>query len=470
MRTTLRRLVVGLSLATAAATTVAGCSSATANNPAPAAAGDAAPAASALDGKGEVSIDFWHAMTGKNGEALQALTDQFNTKNKGRVKVNLQFKNTYDDTLSAYKAALNSGQAPDVVQVYDIGTRFMIDSKSTVPVQSFLDVDKTDASDIQPNIAGYYSVDNKLYSMPFNTSMPLLYINKTAFTKAGLDPANPPKTLDEITEAARKLTVKDASGNVSQYGFGAALYGWFMEQFTAVGNQEYCDQGNGRDGRGTKLNLATDDHVKLLQWWKKMVDEGLAPKLDSNTTTADNTFTSGKVAMTLESTGSVSGFLKSTEGKFEIATGNYPKINATDNGGPIIGGASLWVVGKDKDDAHKRASWEFVNFLSDKDSQATWHTTTGYFPISKGALETDLDKQWVAARPQFQTAITQLQNTEVTKATQGCLLGAMPQARKAAEQAMQAAVLSGTDPKTALQDQEKALVGPINDYNQSVAG
>ncbi|MFR9780837.1 ABC transporter substrate-binding protein [Micromonospora sp. MS34] len=468
MRTTLRRVAVGLSLAALTATAAA-CGSATANT-GDAGGGTGAPAASALDGKGEVSIDFWHAMSGKNGEALQQLTDQFNAKNKGRVKVNLQFKNTYDDTLSAYKAALNSGQAPDVVQVYDIGTRFMIDSKSIVPVQSFVDVDKADTSDIQPNIAGYYSVDNKLYSMPFNTSMPLLYLNKTAFTKAGLDPANPPKNLDEITAAARKLTVKDASGRVTQYGFGAALYGWFLEQWTAAGNQEYCDQGNGRDGRGTTVQLATDDHVKLLTWWKKMVDEGLAPKLDSNTTTADNAFTAGTVAMTLESTGSLGGFLKSTEGKFEIGTGNYPKINATDAGGPIIGGASLWVVGKGKDDAHKRAAWEFVKFLSDRDSQATWHTSTGYFPISKGALETDVDKQWVAQRPQFQTAITQLQNTPLSKATQGCLLGAMPQARKAAEQAMQAAVLSGTDTRAALEQQQQALAGPIKDYNQSVAG
>ncbi|MET8042051.1 ABC transporter substrate-binding protein [Micromonospora sp. NPDC005215] len=468
MRTTLRRVAVGLSLAALTATAAA-CGSATANST-DASSGTDAPAASALDGKGEVSVDFWHAMTGKNGEALTQLADQFNAKNKGRVKVNLQFKNTYDDTLSAYKAALNSGQAPDVVQVYDIGTRFMIDSKSTVPVQSFVDADKTTTADIQPNIAGYYSVDNKLYSMPFNTSMPLLYLNKTAFTKAGLDPANPPKTLDEITDAARKLTVKDADGRVTQYGFGAALYGWFLEQWTAVGNQEYCDQGNGRDGRGTTVKLATDDHVKLLAWWKKMVDEGLAPKLDSNTTTADNAFTAGTVAMTLESTGSLSGFLKSSEGKFDIATGNYPKINATDAGGPIIGGASLWVVGKGKDDAHKRASWEFVKFLSDKDSQATWHTSTGYFPISKGALETAVDMQWVAQRPQFQTAITQLQNTPLSKATQGCLLGAMPQARKAAEQAMQAAVLSGTEPRAALQQQQESLAGPVKDYNQSVAG
>jgi sn-glycerol 3-phosphate transport system substrate-binding protein len=346
----------------------------------------------------------------------------------------------------------------------------MIDSKSTVPVQSFVDVDKADVSDIQPNIAGYYSVGNKLNSMPFNTSMPLLYLNKTAFTKAGLDPGNPPKTLDEITEAARKLTIKDASGNVTQYGFGAALYGWYLEQFTAVGKQEYCDQGNGRDGRGTKVNLATDDHVKLLQWWKKMVDEGLAPKLDSNVTTADNAFTSGKIAMTLESTGSVSGFLKSTEGKFEIATGNYPKINASDSGGPIIGGASLWVVGKGKDDAHKRASWEFVKFLANKDSQATWHTSTGYFPISKGALTDPADQAWVAQKPQFSTAIKQLQGTKLDSATQGCSVGEMPDVRKEVENGLQAAMLQGKDVTQSLTTAEANANKKIADYNAKLGG
>jgi sn-glycerol 3-phosphate transport system substrate-binding protein len=133
--------------------------------------------------------------------------------------------------------------------------------------------------------------------------------------------------------------------------------------------------------------------------------------------------------MTLESTGSPGGFLKNTRGKFEIATGNYPKINASRFGGPIIGGASLWIVGKGKDDQHERTSWEFVKFLSDKDSQATWHTSTGYFPISKAALDTEADKQWVAQRP-LSTAIRRLQGTKLTKATQGCLLGAMPRSAR----------------------------------------
>ncbi|MCP2169915.1 ABC transporter substrate-binding protein [Goodfellowiella coeruleoviolacea] len=467
--TSLRRVTAGVALGLAAASTAA-CGAATTGASSATTQQLTAPPASALDGKGEVQVTFWHAMGGKNGEALQRLTDQFNQRNQGRIKVTLQYKNNYDDTLSAYKTALNSGQAPDLVQVYDIGTRFMIDSGSTVPVQSFVDVDKADISDIQPNIAGYYTVDNTLYSMPFNTSMPLLYINRTAFVEAGLDPDKPPRTLDEITAAARKLTVRDANGNITRYGFGTALYGWFVEQWTALAGQEFCDQGNGRDGRATKVNLATDEHVKQLEWWQRMTEEGLALKFNSDTAESDNAFTSGKTAMTLESTGSLGGFLANAEGKFEVGTGFYPKADASHGGGPIIGGASLWIVGKGKDDAHKRAAWEFTRFLATPDAQATWHTATGYFPISKSALDTDLDKQWRAQRPQFDTAIKQLESTALTKATQGCALGVMPQARKAEESAMQAAVHQGTDPRQALQDAEKSLDSAIKDYNQSVGG
>ena len=138
----------------------------------------------------------------------------------------------YDDAIAKYKASVQSKSTPDVIQVYDIGTRFMIDAKQTVPMQDFIDRDKVDMSDLQPNIAGYYSVDKKLYSMPFNTSMPVLYINQKLFKEAGLDPAKPPTTLAEIRTAAEKLSKKN--GGPADYGFGAAIYGWLLEQFIAA--------------------------------------------------------------------------------------------------------------------------------------------------------------------------------------------------------------------------------------------
>ena len=470
MRMTLRRGLGALAIVMAAAVTAVGCSSATNAGGSSGGGGDAAaPGADVLNGKGEVPITFWHAMSGKNGEALQKLVDQFNGQNKGKIKVTLNYKGQYDSVLASYKNA-SQKQRPDMMQMYDIGTRYMIDSKSVVPMQSFIDVDKYDVSDIQPNIAGYYTVDKKLYSMPFNTSMPLMYINKEAFTKAGLDPNKPPTTLDEIMTDAKKI--KATSGETVKYGFGATLYGWFVEQWNAVADQTLCDADNGRTGRAGKVTLNNPTNQKLFQWWQDMVKQGLAMKLDSNTDNGDNAFSSGTVAMALESTGSLGGFTSGAAAAahpFTVGTGFFPKVDAANTGGPIIGGASLWITNRG-DQVKERAAWELVKFLASKDSQVTWHTSTGYFPISKGALDDPKDKQWVTEKPQFATAIKQLQGTKLDFATQGCSVGEMPSVRKEVENGLQAAMLQGKDVNSALTAAEAAANKKVADYNAKLGG
>jgi sn-glycerol 3-phosphate transport system substrate-binding protein len=354
--------------------------------------------------------------------------------------------------------------------MYDVGTRYMIDSKTVIPIQSFLDKDGTSASDIQPNIAGYYTVDKKLYSMPFNTSMPLLYINRQAFEKAGLNPDKPPTTLDQIMADSQKI--KKTPGETVRYGFGASLYGWFPEQWDALANQMLCNADNGRTGRATKANLVTDTNIKLLTWWQKMANEGLAMKLDSNTDNGDAAFASGTVAMALESTGSLGDFVKgaaSAKHPFSVAVGDFPKVEASDNGGPIIGGASLWVVHKN-DPAKERAAWELTKFLAGKQSQVTWHTSTGYFPISKAALNDPADQKWVKQKPQFATAVKELEHTKLSYATQGCSVGEMPNVRKDVENALQAVVLQGKPPKQALTSAESAANNQSADYDSTLGG
>jgi sn-glycerol 3-phosphate transport system substrate-binding protein len=459
-----RRLSAALALLVAV--TLAGCASAASGGSGAGAAPTEAPGADALAGAGPVEITMWHAMSGANGDALLKLVNEFNAQHQGKIKADLAFKGQYDDAMSAYKTALKGGGLPDLVQVYDIGTRFMIDSGSIMPIQSFVDKDRQDMSDLQPNIAGYYTVDKKLYSMPFNTSMPLLYFNKDAFARAGLDPNTPPKTLADIRAAAEKI--KNTPNSGVQYGFGASVYGWFLEQWMAGSGQDLCDADNGRSGRANSVNLATEENVELLSWWQKMVNDGLALKLDSNTDNGDNAFTSATVAISLESTGSLGGFVKAA--RFPIGTGFFPKVRANDSGGPIIGGASLWVVGQGKDAAHERAAWELVKFLASKPSQVAWHTGTGYFPISKGALDDPLDQQWVTQRPQFVTAIDQLRATKLTPATQGCSVGVLPQVRKDVENALQAAVLQNQDPKAALTDAQNLANSQIAEYNKSLGG
>src|ERR1700712_1228949 len=345
MCTTLSAGAVALAL-----TLTAACGSSSSKTPA---AASSAPGADALSG-GPVTVNFWHAMKGANADALNALVAKFNSAHQGKITVKATFQGSYDDTITKYKAAVQAKQTPSLVQIYDVGSGFMADSGQTVSAQAFADVDKLNLSDLQPAITGYYSRGGKLQSMPFNSSVPVLYINKTVFTKAGLDPAKPPTSLDEIRTAAEKIK----SSGAAKFGFNPAIYGWFFEQLTAEAGKTYCNNDNGRTTRATAVTFDDPEQVKVLSWWKGMVADGLATNTGRSTDDAQAAFKSGTVGMHLESTGALGGYVKAAAGKFEVATAPFPKIESTDTGGPIIGGASLWVGGPGHSAAEQRASWE----------------------------------------------------------------------------------------------------------------
>ena len=144
-------------------------------------------------------------MKGNNADALNALVAKFNAAHTGKITVKPVFQGSYDDTVTKYKAAVQAKQTPSLVQVYDVGSGFMADSRPGHPGAVVRRRGQVRLDDLQPAIKGYYSRNGKLQSMPFNSSVPLLYINKTAFMKAGLDPAKPPTTLDEIRTDAMKI-------------------------------------------------------------------------------------------------------------------------------------------------------------------------------------------------------------------------------------------------------------------------
>ncbi|MEO6700586.1 MAG: ABC transporter substrate-binding protein [Jatrophihabitantaceae bacterium] len=423
-----------------------------------------APGADALSSAGPVTVTFWHAMKGANADALNALVSKFNAAHTGKITVKAVFQGSYDDTVTKYKAAVQAKQTPSVLQVYDIGSGFLADSGQTIAAQAFADGDKLDLSDLQPSIKGYYSRNDKLQSMPFNSSVPVLYINKTAFEKAGLDPAQPPTTLAEIRTDAMKIK----STGAAKYAFNAAIYGWYFEQLTAEAGKTYCNNDNGRSSRADAVTFDDPEQVQVLSWWKGMVADGLATNTGRTTDDAQAAFKSGTVAMGFESTGALGGYLKAAGSKFQIATAPFPKVQSSDTGGPVIGGASLWIDGPGHSAAEQRASWEFVKFLTQSDNQAYWHTNTGYFPVSKAALGQPVDQAWVASKPQFKTAIDELAASPAGVPTQGCLLGTMPQVRALVETAIESVLTSNKDPKAALDETASQAKTLISKYNASV--
>ncbi len=417
--------------------------------------------------KGPVKIQFWYSLGGRISETTKSLVDQFNATHKD-IQVEAIYQGSYDDAINKLKAAIQSKSTPHVMQVYDIGTKFMIDSGAVVPMQKWIDRDKVDISTFEPNILAYYTVNKKLYSMPFNISTPLLYYNKDAFKKAGLDPNKPPRTFEEVEKYALALSEKDSSGRVTRPGMAIAIYGWFFEQFLAAQGDLYANSGNGRDGTATAVAWNTKDAAKIIEWWYGMVKDGAVVNIRRKTADTQKAFIAGQVAMTIDSTAVLGDIMKGVGGKFEVGAGYLPRPEASGSkGGVIPGGGSLWLLDNHPDE-EEAATWEFIKFMTAPKQQAYWHMNTGYFPITKLAWDDPAIKVHSKKYPQFTVAIEQLHDTPINRATQGALLGVFTQARQTVEDAIEQVLIGRAKPEDALKRAAVIVDGAILRYNQTV--
>ncbi|WP_282936507.1 ABC transporter substrate-binding protein [Paenibacillus sp. RC67] len=410
---------------------------------------------------GQKKVVFWHAMGGSNTKVVDQLVADFNAS-QDKIKVEAVFQGTYDDLLSKLKASMGTKDGPSLVQMYEIGSRFMIDSKTITPMQKFIDEDKFDLTQLEPNITGYYTLNGKLNSMPFNTSNPILYYNKDLFKAAGLDPEKPPKTYEELQKAADAIT---KTGKATGANF--AIYGWFMEQFFANQGAEYVNNGNGRTAPATESIVNSEAGIKTLTWWKDLIDTKAANNLGRKTDDSKKAFSAGQVGMILESTASLKGLVDNAEGKFQVGTGFLPKPANAKEGGVVVGGASLWIM-NDRPNDEQKATWEFIKFLTSPKEQAYWHINTGYFPITKKAYDEQSVKDNLKKFPQFQTAVDQLHQTKMSTATQGAVMGVFPEARQIVEGAIEEVLNNKKSPKDALDAAAKDITSKIQQYNKTV--
>lgn len=402
-------------------------------------------------------ISFWHSMGGVNGQAIDALVEKFNEENEYGITVNAQYQGEYDDSLNKLKSAQIGNMGADLVQVYEIGTRFMIESGWITPMQNMVDADNYDLSQIEPNLASYYTIDDELYSMPFNSSTPIMYYNKDMFEKAGITEI--PDSLEAIEAVGDKLLSDGGAGEV----MSLSIYGWFFEQFMGKQGLEYANNGNGREKAATAVAFDENGGAKnILTAWKSLYDKGFAPNVGKGGDAGLADFSAGKSAITLGSTASLKQILQDVNGKFEVGTAYFPKIKSSDEGGVSIGGASLWALNND-DPKKTRATWEFVKFLISPESQAYWNAQTGYFPVTTAAQDEQVFKDNVAKYPQFQTAIDQLHDSSPEYT--GALLSVFPEARATVESEIENLLNGNEDVDGAVKNMADAINKSIEEYN-----
>jgi sn-glycerol 3-phosphate transport system substrate-binding protein len=402
----------------------------------------------------KTKIIWWHAMTAALGQEVNRLTDAFNAS-QTEVEVTAIYKGGYPDVLTATIAAYRAGQAPHIAQIFEVGTGTMLAAGKAV--KQIWELAKETGVTIDPNsyiasVRGYYSLaDGRMASMPFNSSTAVMWINRDAFRKAGLDPAKPPATWPEVVAAAQAIKAKSAA----EIPMTTAWPTWIqLEQYSALHNIPFATEGDGFDGLNATLAINSKPHVKHVARLLEMAKEGTF-KYGGRDNAADPLLVSGQAGIHFDSSGMRGDLVKNAKYDWATAFLPYdPEIIKTPLNS-IIGGASLWpMTAPGRTPAEYKAVAQFLTFLSTPENAAAWHQHTGYVPVTLAGFELSKQQGFYTKNPGADLPVLQLTRGTVTNNSRGLRLGRLPEIRNIIQEELEKALQGG---QTAQQAMDNAV-------------
>lgn len=403
----------------------------------------------------QTDIQWWHSMGGALGEWVNDLAKDFNASQK-EYRIVPTFKGSYDESMTAAIAAFRAGNAPHILQVFEVGTATMMASKGAiVPVGEVMKkANVTFHPDAYvPAVAGYYTAPNgQMLSLPFNSSTTVFHYNKDAFKAAGLDPNKPPRTWPEVALAAAQLK---AAGH--KCPFTTSWVSWTqLESFSAWHNTEFATKGNGMRGIDARLSFNAPLHVRHIENLGNMAKQGLFV-YKGRGNAADATFVSGECAMATATSALYGNIKRNAKFASGISTLPYYPDVAGAPQNTVIGGASLWVMAGKKENEYKGVA-QFFAHLSKAEEAAKSHQRTGYLPLTKASYEMTEKSGFYKQNPGTDVSVEQMIR-KTTDKSRGIRLGNFVQIRtindeeleqvwagkKSAKEALDAAVKRGNE-------------------------
>jgi sn-glycerol 3-phosphate transport system substrate-binding protein len=420
--------------------------------------------AAASPATAQTEIQWWHAMTGVNNEVINKLASDFNAS-QTEYKVMPAYKGSYGDTMNAGIAAFRAGQAPHILQVFEVGTATMMAATAAVkPVHVLMKEagEPFDPNAYLPAITGYYSTaKGDMLSFPFNSSSAVMWFNRDALKKAGVEV---PKTWPEVFAAAKKLK----ADGYDKCGFSSAWFTWVnLEQFSAWHNVPLATKANGLDGFDAELKFNAPLQVKHLQ---NLMDLQKDKTFDysGRSNAGEGRFTAGECPIFLTS----SAFFGNIKANAKFDFGAAPMPYYPDAPGApqnsIIGGASLWVMGG-KSAAEYKGIAKFFSFLSETDRQVELHQKSGYLPITKAAYEKSKASGFYEKSPYLETPLLELTNKAPTENSRGLRLGSMVQMRDVWAEEIEGALAGKKTAQQALDDAVKRGNEMLRQFEKTAA-
>jgi sn-glycerol 3-phosphate transport system substrate-binding protein len=419
----------------------------------------AAAAATALAGSiatpaaAETELRFYYpiAVSGPITKLIDGYAAEFEKQNPG-VKVKPVYAGDYVQTIGKALTAMKGGDTPEMAILLAADIMTLTDENAVAAVDDLAKTaeDKAWLAGFYPGFMENARLAGKTYGIPFQRSTPVLYWNKDMFREAGLDPDKAPANWDEMLDFAKKLTKKDASGNVTTWGIQIPTDGntsWLFTGLTTANGVRLANP------EGSKTNFADPKVVEALQYLIDLSKAGVQPPGLTSWGTTPKDFLEKKLAMMWTTTGNLSNIKNNAS--FPFGVGMLP---AKVSYGAPTGGGNFYIF-KNISPEKQDAAFKFVRFMTTPERAAEWSIATGYVATSPAAYETPAMKQYITTFPPASVARDQLKYAvpEIT-------VHEGQRVMKVFNDALQAAITGSKAPKAAMDDAQREAERILKDY------
>lgn len=349
---------------------------------------------------GRQGVRLWFTYGGKNRETLEKLVKEFNDS-QSEFWIHAVFQGDYYEGLAKLRTALAAGVAPDLSHVIGEVVPYLAEARVLEVLDGYPGAEALDVLPALGQAGSWVDGDAKpLVALPFNRSTPIAYLNGKLFDEQRLAA---PRSWDELRQVALALTVRSGKAT-SRYGFGCPISWWFWVAMLGQASGAVVEP----DGR---VSLGDEAGVEALRFWQRLVSEDRVmkppPGRDYDAWQQTNQdFLVGRTAMIWTST----AFLKYLEenADFPVRAAPLPAFRRR----AVPTGGTHWVVLRAAPEAAKRAAWEFLRFMHTPSAAIAWSTSTGYLPVTLGAVRRLEAEGYYAAHPNARVAYDQLDVAE----------------------------------------------------------
>lgn len=435
------------------------------------------------EGDGPIEIDLWYGeLIGALNLTIQRLAENFNKSQDDVVVTAHDQGQDYSEVFRKFESASASDQLPEAIYLQAEDFAAVVDSGRVLPAQACMEAAGYDLTDIEALARNYYSRDGVLYSAYMNTSNPVLYYNRNHWTRAGLDPEEPPTTLDELYDQAKTLKEE----GVSEKPFALMLDRWFFVTWLNGIGADVVDKGNGRNGDPTEATFATDETRELLTFLKKMEDEGLLQAFPDEEGSIDQYIAvAGQESSMLVGTSAAAGTLRDTlagdltaediaggagtEQAGDVDLSGIVPVSAQFPGieepGQVYPTGGAFYLMNTADPVDQVAAWKFMEFMLQPENAQEWMINGGYVPVVKAVQdepETEAFLEEDVAGALVVNAVEQMQAVDPDKP--GPAIGPYTDFTTAIEQMLQAIFFDDADIDDALETAESNVTASLERY------